>query len=117
MNRSVHSVECTIKLIQARDNDGLNHLAIEGAIFDRPRIKLLDELKCKSITVFELKDHFIQFVRETNISYYRSLMDITRIIITMIQGLSLFKQLYENCMSINYLCNKLHLILKLHLET
>ena len=47
-----------IKLIQERDNRGLNHLEIKGKMSRA----LLDDLKCKSITTFELKGDDMNFV-------------------------------------------------------
>ena len=96
----------TIKLIQERDNRGrLNHLAIESAILGSQRIQLLDELKCKSITTFELKGFNIEFANA--LLEWKMISQKQIFVIIDVYGyhedynnndevLSLFKQLYEN---------------------
>ena len=96
-----HDVHGTTKLIQERDNRGLHHLSIERHISQHVGNKLLDVLKCKSITTFELNGHNIDFINAllewkmiekqrvfviTDVYYYDS----------SDRGLSLLKQLYEN---------------------
>ena len=100
------AIDGTIKLIQERDNRGLNHLAIEHPMSDDGEgKKILDELKCKSITIFEVKGYNIQFVNQLLewkmiaekqifvivdvFAYYREYDNSNEV-------LSLFKQLYEN---------------------
>ena len=45
-----------------RDNRGLNHLTIEHEMSENEGKKLLSELKCKSITTFELKFNDVKLV-------------------------------------------------------
>ena len=80
-NNAVHS---TIKSIQEKGDHRLNHLTIAHEISSGQRRKLLDELKCKSITTFELKDYIID-VDGNHWTYDNN-----------DQVLFLFKQLYEN---------------------
>ena len=105
MFRNDDAVDGTIKLIQERDNGGLNHLAIEGAISDSQRTKLFDELKCKSITTFELEGYKIKFVNP--LLDWKKIVQKQIFVIIDVHGygsdhnnsdeaLSLFKQLYEN---------------------
>ena len=57
----------TITLIQERDNSGLNYLAINANEISGNAIqKLLDELKCKSITTFEWKGGNINVIEHLN---------------------------------------------------
>ena len=107
-NHFIYLVNSTIKLIQERDNRGLNHFVIANQISDNATQKLLHELKCKSITTFELKGCNI----EKN-KYLLLLMfgDITAVMIIV----SKFYLYLNNCIKIYvnyYLCNKSHLILK-----
>ena len=56
------NIDGAIKLIQERDNRGLNYLAIEDIMSDSQRKKILDQLKRQSITTFELKYYNIDCV-------------------------------------------------------
>ena len=60
--KSMKKVNTIIKLIQERDNRGLNHLTIVNEAFGNQTQKLLDELKCNSINTFELKDDNFDYV-------------------------------------------------------
>ena len=94
----------TIKLIQEGDNGGLNHLAIEDTVSESEGTKYLYELKCTSITVFELKDYNIDFVNA--LLEWKMIAQKQIFVIVDVYGhhnnyadseiLSLLKQLYQN---------------------
>ena len=99
-----------IKLIQERDNCGLTHLAIECRISGREGKELLDKLKCKSITTFELKSSdvdnldFVNPLLEWKMIAQKQIFVIIDVFgydwkygnINSDQVLSLFKQLCQN---------------------
>ena len=96
-----------IKLIQKKDNRGVNHLAIVNEISGNVPQELLDDLKCKSINTFELNNGKIKFVNqllEWKIIAEKQLFVIIDVVgnnnhyneINDDEVLSLFKQLYEN---------------------
>ena len=99
----------TIKLIQERDNRGLNYLAINANEISGIAIqKLLDELKCKSITTFELKGRNINVTGINQLLGWKMVAQKQILVIIDVdalywqhgnnddQVLSLFKQLCEN---------------------
>ena len=97
------NVDDAIRLIQERDNHGLRHVAIEQQLSDE-RKNFLDELKCKSITTFELKNKNINFVN--SLLEWKMITQKKIFVIIDVygyhdtyrgdEGLSLFKQLYKN---------------------
>ena len=95
------------KLIQARDNGGLTHLAIETDMSDSEGKKLLHDLKCKSITTIEFKNcGFDSFDFVNPLLAWKMIAEKQIFVIIDVSGyfggydsvkvLSLFKQLYQN---------------------
>ena len=120
-------LDSLVKLIQERDNGGLAHLAIETEMSGREEKKILQDLKCKSITTIELKNHdcygrdldFVNPLFEWKMIAQKQIFVIIHVsgsywLFDNDKIISLFKQLYQNVYQL--FVHKLHLILKLHVE-
>ena len=106
---SSDAVNSAIKFLQERDARGLNHLVIEHPISRKQASQLLDELKCKSITAFELKDHNFQFANE--LLEWKMIVEKQIFVIIDVDGchwsyhsndavLSLLEQLYQKILQL-----------------
>ena len=96
-------IDDTIKLIQERDDRGLNHLAIYTSMYERQMKSLVHKLKCKSITIFELKNSNIRAINpllESKIIEEKQIFVIIDVYGYYVQfddkHLSLFKKFYQN---------------------